>query len=85
MTRNAIASLTTLLSIAAVPALAGPPAAPAQPAPDDARSLTFDVPPEGGAYTIDVHPQILTVLHFPAEVRVAYCLDGPGHAEITHH
>ena len=36
-------------------------------------------------YTIDVHPQILTVLHFPSEVRVAYCLDGPGHAEITHH
>ena len=43
------------------------------------------MPPEGGAYTIDVHPQVLTVLHFPSEVRVAYCLDGPGHAEITHH
>ncbi len=32
-----------------------------------------------------MHPQVLTVLHIPAEVRVAYCLDGPGHAEITHH
>ena len=52
---------------------------------DQARSLTFDVPPEGGAYTIDVHPQILTVLHFPSEVHVAYCINGPGHAEITHH
>ena len=54
-------------------------------APDPARSLTFDVPPEGGAYTIDVHPQILTVLHFPSEVRVAYCINGPEHAAITHH
>jgi hypothetical protein len=62
----------------------GPGATPGA-TPDQARSLTFDVPPEGGAYTIDVHPQILTVLHFPSEVRVAYCLDGPGHAEITHH
>jgi hypothetical protein len=88
MTRIAIASLSVLASLAAAaPVMAGPPAepAPAAPTPDAARSLTIDVPPEGGAYTIDVHPQILTVLHFPAEVRVAYCLDGPGHAEITHH
>lgn len=88
MTRTAIASLSILASLAAAaPVIAGPPAepTPAQPTPDAARSLTIDVPPEGGAYTIDVHPKILTVLHFPAEVRVAYCLDGPGYAEITHH
>ncbi len=88
MTRIAIASLSILASLAAAaPVMAGPPAepTPAEPTPDAARSLTIDVPPEGGAYTIDVHPQVLTVLHFPAEVRVAYCLDGPGHAEITHH
>jgi hypothetical protein len=86
MTRIATLSMITLVSLAAAgPALADPPAAPAEISADAARSLTIDVPPEGGAYTIDVHPQILTVLHFPAEVRVAYCLDGPGHAEITHH
>jgi hypothetical protein len=89
--------LMTAAPGAAAPPTSDRPA-PGQPAPDrartttapaaesdPARSLTFDVPPEGGAYTIDVHPQILTVLHFPSEVRVAYCLEGPGHAEITHH
>ena len=82
MTRISIrSSLAFLWLLAAAPAMA----APDQTTPELARSLTFDVPPEGGAYTIDVHPQILTVLHFPSEVRVAYCLDGPGHAEITHH
>jgi hypothetical protein len=95
MTRISIcSSLAFLWLLAAAPAMAAPDQATPDQAKteakteaktDQARSLTFDVPPEGGAYTIDVHPQILTVLHFPSEVRVAYCLDGPGHAEITHH
>jgi hypothetical protein len=93
MTRISIhSSLACLWLLAAAPAMAAPEATP-NAAPEatpkagagPARSLTFDVPPEGGVYTIDVHPQILTVLHFPSEVRVAYCLEGPGHAEIAHH
>jgi hypothetical protein len=94
MTRIAIrSSLVFLAVMVAARTAAEPPRARPENGPepmlesrtDQARSLSFDVPPEGGAYTIDVHPQILTVLHFPSEVRVAYCLDGPGHAEIAHH
>jgi hypothetical protein len=46
-----------------------------EPGPDPMR--TIDVPPHGGAYTIDVHPQVLTVLGFPARIERAYSMQQP--------
>ena len=37
-----------------------------------AAFLQFDVPRQGGAYAVDVLPESLTLLRFPAEVVVAY-------------
>lgn len=37
----------------------------------------IDVPPHGGAYTIDVHPDVLTVLDFPARIERAYSMQQP--------
>jgi hypothetical protein len=38
---------------------------------------TIDVPAHGGAYMIDVNPDVLTVLHFPAEIQSAYSVQQP--------
>lgn len=56
--------------------------------PDRARAghlVTFDVPRQGAAYTIKVHPDLITVLHFPAEVEVAYCIQKPAPALVEQH
>lgn len=37
----------------------------------------IDVPPHGGAYTVDVHPDVLTVLDFPARIERAYSMQQP--------
>jgi hypothetical protein len=50
--------------ILAVLLLAGPAHA--------AGFVQFDVPRQGGAYTVDVLPGAVTVLRFPAEVLIAY-------------
>jgi hypothetical protein len=51
----------------------------ASPEPD-ARPTAMriiDVPPHGGAYTVDVHPDVLTVLDFPARIERAYSMQQP--------
>lgn len=56
--------------------------------PGSARAehlVTFDVPRQGAAYTIKVHPDLITVLHFPAEVDVAYCIQKPAPALVERH
>lgn len=47
--------------------------------------VTFDVPRQGAAYTIKVHPDLITVLHFPAEVEIAYCIQKPAPAMVERH
>lgn len=47
--------------------------------------VTFDVPRQGGAYTVKVHPDVITVLHFPAQVEVAYCIQDPAPALVERH
>jgi hypothetical protein len=47
--------------------------------------VTFDVPRQGAAYTIKVHPDLITVLHFPAEVEIAYCIQKPAPALVERH
>ena len=47
---------------------------------------TIDVPEHGGAYVVAVHPSVLTVLHFPARVRVAYAMQRePAPIQIEKH
>ncbi|ACY17516.1 hypothetical protein [Haliangium ochraceum] len=44
-----------------------------------APRLRFDVPRTGGAFTVPVHPDVVTVLYFPAEVVMAYAAEeSPG-------
>lgn len=47
--------------------------------------VSFDVPRQGGAYTVKVHPDVITVLHFPAQVEVAYCIQDPAPALVERH
>jgi hypothetical protein len=51
----------------------------ASPEPDGKQNamLVIDVPPHGGAYTVDVHPDVLTVLDFPARIERAYSMQQP--------
>jgi hypothetical protein len=46
---------------------------------------TILVPREGGAYTIEVHPDVLTVLYFPAEVIGAYSIQEPPQMILAQH
>ncbi len=48
-----------------------------EPAKTPSPMRTIDVPPHGGAYTIDVHPDVLTVLDFPARIERAYSMQQP--------
>lgn len=50
-----------------------------------ARSVTFDVPRTGGAYTVKVHPDLLTVLYFPDDVVIAYALQESSPFVIVQH
>ena len=47
--------------------------------------LKFDVPRQGGAYTVKVHPDVLTVLYFQGKVQMAYCLQNPAPLEVEQH
>jgi hypothetical protein len=61
-----------LVALAPSLGLAGP-----APGSEQTAMLTIDVPPHGGAYTVDVHPDVLTVLDFPARVERAYSMQQP--------
>lgn len=47
--------------------------------------VTIDVPAHGGAYMVDVHADVLSVFHFPAEIQVAYSVQQPPTMVIEKH
>lgn len=61
-----------LVALAPSMGLAGP-----APGSEQTAMRIIDVPPHGGAYTIDVHPDVLTVLDFPASIERAYSMQQP--------
>lgn len=45
----------------------------------------FDVPRQGGAYVVKVHPDVLTAFYFPADIIAAYCIQQPAPMVVKQH
>jgi hypothetical protein len=50
-----------------------------------AQAVKIDVPRQGGAYTVDVHPDVLTVMFFQSDIVIAYSVQDPPDVVVKQH
>jgi hypothetical protein len=49
------------------------------------QAVKIDVPRQGGAYTVDVHPDVLTVMFFQSDIVIAYSVQDPPDVVVKQH